>query len=153
MSVSGPVAATMANALQSAVGGSQVGRAGASTEQDSSVRDAFQKFVAGTFYKQMLKSMRKMHDKPAYFHGGQAEEMFQGQMDQQVAEDLSIKHGAALTEPLFQAFTAKLRAQQIEGAAQPRPNGLAELSRLTAHDNSESAALDARLATSAQVQP
>lgn len=81
--------------------------------EDDSVHDAFQKFVAGTFYKEMMKSMHKMHDKPAYFHGGQAEEMFQSQMDQHVAEDLAAKHGQALVEPLFNVFSAKLRARSV----------------------------------------
>ncbi len=52
-------------------------------------QSTFQDFAAGTFYKEMLKSLRKMHSKPAYFYGGHAEDIFQGQMDQQVAEDMA----------------------------------------------------------------
>jgi len=82
---------------------------------DSPVREAFQKFVAGTFYKQMLKSLRKMHDRPAYFHGGQAEEMFRSRMDQQVAENLAETQGDALAGPLYHAF-----AQQLRLSVQPQ---------------------------------
>jgi Rod binding domain-containing protein len=67
-------------------------------------RETFQDFVAGTFYKQMLKALRKTHDKPAYFHGGQAEEAFRGQLDQQIAEDLARTTGAAFSDELFTAF-------------------------------------------------
>lgn len=74
------------------------------SEAELQVKEKFQDFVAGTFYKMMLKEMRKMHDKPAYLHGGQAEDIFQGQLDQQVAEDLAHKHGDALVGPLYDAF-------------------------------------------------
>jgi len=66
-------------------------------------REAFQSAVAGTFYKMMIKSMHKMHGKAAYFNGGQAEEMFQGQMDQRFAADFARTNGAALTDSLYQA--------------------------------------------------
>jgi Rod binding domain-containing protein len=68
------------------------------------LRQAFQEFVAGTFYKQMLGAMRKTHGEAAYMHGGQAERVFQGQLDQQVAEDMAKRQGAALTGSLFAAF-------------------------------------------------
>src|SRR3990172_10102476 len=66
-------------------------------------REAFQSAVAGTFFKLMIKSMHKMHGKPAYFHGGQAEEMFQGQMDQVFSENFARSNGASLTDALYQA--------------------------------------------------
>jgi peptidoglycan hydrolase FlgJ len=64
----------------------------------------FQDFTAGTFYKEMLKSLRKMHGKPAYLDGGEAEKIFQGQLDQQVAEDLAHSHGGQWSDGLYQAF-------------------------------------------------
>lgn len=72
-------------------------------------RQAFQKFVAGTFYKQMLKSLRQTQGQPAYFHGGQAEEVFRGQMDQEVAEQLAETRGATFSDSLFDAFANQLR--------------------------------------------
>ena len=80
-----------------------------SVKEETSVREAFQDFVAGTFYKQMFQSLRKMHDKPAYFHGGSAEEMFQSQMDQQVAEDLARDQGNHFSDQLFSVFAQKFR--------------------------------------------
>ena len=85
------------------------------------VREAFQDFVAGTFYMQMLKSMRKMHGKAAYFHGGQAEQIFQGQLDQQIAEDLARNQGSAFSDPLFAAFEQRLRLSPLGRSAPPAP--------------------------------
>ena len=81
--------------------------AGVASSQPA-LRETFQDFVAGTFYKQMLKSLRQSHTQPAYFHGGQAERVFQNQLDQQIAEDLARTQGAAFAEPLFQAFAQRL---------------------------------------------
>ncbi len=82
-------------------------------KDELTAKDAFQDFVAGTFYKMMLKSLRSAEQKPAYFHGGRAEEIFRGQLDQNIAEDLAKEHGAAFSDPLFQVF-----AQQIRSANQ-----------------------------------
>ena len=101
------------------------GTGSAPPEQQLLLRETFQDFVAGTFYRQMFKSMRRMHDKPAYFHGGSAEEIFQSQMDQQVAEDLARENGAAFADPLFQAFARRLQLAEISStsAQVPSPHG------------------------------
>ena len=76
---------------------------------ETTLQDAFQDFFAGTFYKQMFESLRKMHSKPAYFHGGRAEEMFQSQMDQQVAENLARDQGGSFSDPMFSVFAQKFQ--------------------------------------------
>jgi Rod binding domain-containing protein len=70
----------------------------------------FQDFVAGTFYKEMLKSLNKMHGKPAYFDGGQAEKMFRGQLDQQMSENLAKTNGSQFSDSLYQDFLNHKRA-------------------------------------------
>jgi len=80
------------------------------TGNEQNVKQAFQDFVAGTFYKQMLKSLRKTQRPAAYFNGGQAEKIFQGQMDQQIAENLAHDHGAAFADPLFQTFSVQIKS-------------------------------------------
>lgn len=77
----------------------------------SELRETFQQVVAGTFYKQMLDSLHKMHDQPAYFHGGQAEDIFQGRLNQQVADNFAQQHGAAFSKDLFTRFAQQLRFQ------------------------------------------
>ena len=65
------------------------------------LREVFSQFVGETFYGQMLKSMRSTVGKPAYFHGGRAEEVFQGQLDQKLAEHLTETSGSRFAEPMF----------------------------------------------------
>lgn len=68
------------------------------------VREAFDDFVGQTFFNQLLTEMRKTQTKPAYFHGGQAEEIFQGQMDQLLAERLSDATAETFSGPMFELF-------------------------------------------------
>lgn len=75
----------------------------------SELKEAFQGFVGETFFQMMLKSMRTMHDKPAYMHGGQAEDIFQSQLDQEMASDLAQNSGATFTSDLYQLFLLQLR--------------------------------------------
>jgi len=74
------------------------------------VREKFQDFVGGTFYKEMLKSLRAAQKPSKYLNGGQAEKMFQGQLDQQIAEDLARQYGAHLADPLFENFSRRSAA-------------------------------------------
>lgn len=67
-------------------------------------KQAFQEAVGGLFYAQMIKALRQGVGKPAYIHGGQAEEMFQEQMDQQVASNFARTHSAGFVEELYQRF-------------------------------------------------
>lgn len=80
----------------------------------TTAKEAFQDFVSGTFFKEMMKSMRKMHDKPAYFHGGSAEDIFRAQMDEKVAEDLAREHGGAFADPLFESFASRQLKVKIQ---------------------------------------
>jgi hypothetical protein len=73
--------------------------------QDVELRTAFDSFVGEAFYGQMLSAMRKTLGKPAYFHGGQAEEIFQGQLDQVLSEKLSAAGAKSFTEPMYKLFT------------------------------------------------
>ena len=69
------------------------------------LREAFDQFVGETFYGQMLSSMRKTLGKPAYFHGGRAEEIFQGQLDQVLGEQLAKASADSFTGPMFDLFS------------------------------------------------
>jgi Rod binding domain-containing protein len=76
-------------------------------EPPSELREAFDNFVGQTFFQQMLSAMRKTVDKPAYFHGGRAEEVFQGQLDQVLAEHMTQASAADFTDPLFELYSLK----------------------------------------------
>jgi peptidoglycan hydrolase FlgJ len=69
------------------------------------LRKAFDQFVGETFYGQMLKAMRKSQEKPAYFHGGQAEEIFTDQLDQIITKKLSQAGASKLSGPMYELFT------------------------------------------------
>lgn len=62
---------------------------------------AYTDFVGKTFFGQMMKAMRSTVDKPAYFHGGQAEEAFRSQLDQQLADAMSEASAEQISEPMF----------------------------------------------------
>ncbi|HUT93175.1 MAG TPA: rod-binding protein [Thermoguttaceae bacterium] len=68
------------------------------------LREAFQSFVGQTLFGQLLSAMRKTVGKPAYFHGGRAEEIFQQQLDQVLAEKIAETSGDKLSEPMLELF-------------------------------------------------
>jgi len=65
------------------------------------LRDKFTQFVGETFFSQMIKSLRSTVGDAPYFHGGQAEKAFQGQLDQQLAEHLTEATAEQFAKPLF----------------------------------------------------
>ncbi len=65
----------------------------------------FNEFVGQTFFGQLLKSMRSSVGKPAYFNGGQAEEIFQQQLDQTLAEKLTAATADSFSGPMYQLFS------------------------------------------------
>ena len=77
----------------------------ATTRRRRSCASAFDSFVGETFYSQMIKSMHKMHGKPAYFYGGRAEEAFQSQLDQTWTEQMSKATAHSFTEPMYELFS------------------------------------------------
>lgn len=98
------------------------------------VHDAFTQFVGQTFYGHMMKAMRSTQDKPAYFHGGQAEEVFQGQLDQAMVEHMSEASADQFAEPLFaRQFprqAAELRRQEASVNSTGNSTGLKQLEQL-----------------------
>ncbi len=78
-------------------------------EDDQELRDAFDSFVGQTFFGQMLSAMRKTLDKPAYFHGGRAEEIFQQQLDQVLGEKLAEASADKFSGPMFELFALDRR--------------------------------------------
>jgi hypothetical protein len=79
------------------------------TVDQGELRQAFDQFVGETFYSHMLKALRSSLDKPAYFHGGRGEEVFQGQLDQVFAEKLTQSTASKFTGPMFELFQLSRR--------------------------------------------
>jgi hypothetical protein len=87
------------------------------------VRRQFTQFVGEAFFGQMIKAMRATTGKPAYFHGGRGEEVFQGQLDQKLAEHLTEASADCFAEPMFARQFPKL-------AVQLKSSNLSELTQL-----------------------
>ncbi|MBW3596818.1 MAG: rod-binding protein [Planctomycetes bacterium] len=72
---------------------------------DKQLREKFDEFIGQAFFGQMTAAMRKTVGKPAYFHGGRAEEIFRGQLDQALTQELSESSAAEISEPMYELFT------------------------------------------------
>lgn len=68
------------------------------------VREKFQEFTAGTFYKTMLKALRSSQHKPAYLHGGQAEDIFQSHLDNEFSTRFAKDYGDQFAGPLYDVY-------------------------------------------------
>lgn len=83
------------------------GTADAAAANEPKLREVFNSFVGEVFYGQMLKAMRQTVGKPAYFHGGRAEEIFRGQLDQILSEQMAKTDAGGLTDSMFQLFSLR----------------------------------------------
>lgn len=79
-------------------------------QSDTKARKAFEDFVGQTFYGQMLKAMRKTVGKAAYLNGGQAEQIFQQQLDQVLTEKLSAATADQFSGPMYELFSMNRRS-------------------------------------------
>ncbi len=77
----------------------------AASQDDKKLRATFDEFVGQAFFGQLMSSMRNTVGKPAYLHGGRAEEIFRGQLDQVLTEEMSDRSAAELTGPMYELFT------------------------------------------------
>ncbi|MFN7628907.1 MAG: rod-binding protein [Pirellula sp.] len=92
-------------------GAPMVNRKGPSVgDGDDALEKAFTDFVGQTLFAQVLSSMRSTQKEPAYFHGGQAEKIFQGQLDQILTEEISNASADKIAKPMYELF--RLRQSQ-----------------------------------------
>ncbi len=98
------IASTTINPANFAPAASAPPQLTAADKASPELREAFTDFVGQTFYSQLLGSMRQTVGKPAYFHGGRTEEVFQGQLDQIMAEDMTKATADQFTGPMFELF-------------------------------------------------
>ena len=74
------------------------------SRSEGELRDVFGQFVGETFFNQLIKSMRTSVGKPTYFHGGRAEEVFQGQLDQMLSEQIADSSSERIAQPMFELY-------------------------------------------------
>ncbi|QDT66131.1 hypothetical protein [Calycomorphotria hydatis] len=76
--------------------------------QMPTTEEAFRDFAAGTMFGNMLKALHKSHTKPAYFHGGQAEDVFRAELDRTIGKQLAETHGDDLIRNMSKSFSNQL---------------------------------------------
>jgi Rod binding domain-containing protein len=55
-------------------------------------------------FSQMISSLRSSQEGSAYFNGGRAEKIFQGQLDQILSEEMTKASASQLAEPMYDLF-------------------------------------------------
>jgi Rod binding domain-containing protein len=119
LQLAGNMPATKGGAAADSAAGASLQGSGKTSE----LHEKFTEFVGQAFYGQMLKAMRTTVGKPAYFYGGHAEEVFQGQLDQTMSEHLTKASASKFADPMFER-------QFPQFAEAKTANGLDELSQL-----------------------
>jgi Rod binding domain-containing protein len=80
------------------------------------LREKFNAFVAGTFFKSMLEAMRKTVGKNPLIHGGRAEEIFRSQLDNTLVERIADQSGDGISNKMFEQFLRQ-QAGRTDGQA------------------------------------
>src|SRR5213080_1310375 len=70
------------------------------------LREAFNDFVGQTFFGELVKQMRATLHKPAFFHGGMGEDIFQTQLDQIMVERMSETSAKSFSDPMYELLMA-----------------------------------------------
>ena len=83
------------------------------TEEDKKLREVLHQFVGQTLFGQMLKQVRESQQKDPYFHGGNAEEIFQSQLDQVYIEKMSNTTGRSLSDAMFNQMQRMMGKAEI----------------------------------------
>jgi hypothetical protein len=83
------------------------GATGAAQAASPEFRAAFTEFVGQTFFGELLKQMRATVDKPAFFHGGLGEDIFQSQLDQVLVERMTEASGDNFSGPMLDLLMAR----------------------------------------------
>ena len=103
--------------------------AGQRLAEAKEARDALRSFVGEAFFGQMLKAMRSTLGKPAYFHGGRAEDVFRGQLDQTLAQEMTAASADKLADPMFRQQFPR-QAELLRVAEDQQQLALDDLGRL-----------------------
>ena len=73
---------------------------------DKQFRDLLHQFIGQTLFGQMLKSMRATQEKNPFFHGGQAEEIYQSLLDMELTDQMTQSTSKTLSEPMYKLMKA-----------------------------------------------
>ena len=94
------------------------------------LKEKFTQFVGEAFFGQMIKAMRSTVGKTAYFDGGRAEEVFRGQLDQKLAEEMTKSSADKFADPLFHRQFPNVQVASEPKAAKGSMSDLSQLQQL-----------------------
>ena len=75
-------------------------------QEEKRFRKVLHQFIGQTLFGQMLKSMRATQEKNPYFHGGNAEDIYQSMLDMELTEQLTKSTSNTLSEPMYKLMKA-----------------------------------------------
>ena len=78
----------------------------ATEANDKQFRELLHQFIGQTLFGQMLKSMRSTQEKNPFFHGGNAEDIYQSMLDMELTDQLTKATAKTLSEPMYKLMTA-----------------------------------------------
>ena len=77
-----------------------------SSHDTPELKKAFTDFVGQSFFGELVKQMRATLHKPAFFHGGMGEDIFQSQLDQHLVERIADSSASTFSDPMYQLLMA-----------------------------------------------
>lgn len=77
-------------------------------EEVGQAKEKFQEFVAGTFFRTLLQTLRNTVQETKLMHGGKAEEIFRAHLDQTISEQLAASHGAGVADEMYKQFQLQM---------------------------------------------
>lgn len=83
----------------------------------SALKQKFQEFVAGTFFKTLTKAMRKATPEGKLMHGGRSEQLFREHLDNVLATRMATSKGSPFSDAFFEQYLLKHSLNDSEVAA------------------------------------
>ena len=78
----------------------------AAEANDKQFRELLHQFIGQTLFGQMMKSMRATQEKNPYFHGGNAEDIYQSMLDMEFTDQMTKATSKTLSEPMYKLMKA-----------------------------------------------
>lgn len=98
------------------------------------LRTAADQLVGSVFYGTLLRRMRSSEIQGPYGHGGQVEKMFQGQLDQILAERAGAARSTNLTDAIVKRYASKAEMMATLSADRPGDGGATKTRALLDED-------------------
>ncbi len=95
------------------------------------LRERVGEFVGNVFYGTLMKQMQSSKLKGKYFHGGRGEEVFQGQLNMELARRMGQAVGDPIAEKMYASFVRNEKGKQGATAVdRSRPAAAFEMKRI-----------------------